>query len=229
MGTRWKIFKATWRGWREYKRSKKKEVKKMKSIFRSKTTRNVGVAAATGIPSAVGFIAFLRSILGEKLPWSVEGDKHVAWLVGVLLIPLFSRLMAWVVDKKRGSFISREASGKSLLSILLIVSCMSVTGCVATRFYEKVGDVETEYTAKSVAWPFSKIDATTHQMKYKWDGDEDKPSSQQNEIKVGQEAAGIDNTGMAVLGPLLEKFLDALDRAYKPVTSPVETKPFSVP
>lgn len=91
------------------------------------------------------------------------------------------------------------------LSILLLLGLVLV-GCatVKTSYKETTPDENgvlssTEYTAKSVAAPFGKVDATTHQF-----------TDTRGEgigITVGQNATGLDNTGQAAA---LKAMTDAL-------------------
>lgn len=101
------------------------------------------------------------------------------------------------------------------LHVILIASVL-LTGCVSTGFKETVaadGVTTTEYKAMSAAWPFGKLDTTNHEFGYQWTKDG-------GDIKTGQNAEGVDNTGMTVIVPIFEKLLDKIP---SPVTvSPVE-------
>ena len=88
-------------------------------------------------------------------------------------------------------------------------------GCatVKTTFREETidtdgGSTSTTYKAVSLAPPLGKLDTTSHEWIYKYGGDE-------NVIATGQNAAGIDNTGQAVLIPLFEVMMNAIADAYK--------------
>lgn len=89
---------------------------------------------------------------------------------------------------------------------ILILACMISAGCVSTGFRETVsadGVTTTEYKAMSAAWPFGEIDTTNHEFGYKWD-------KNGGDIQTGQDAQGIDNTGMTVVVPVIEKLLDKI-------------------
>lgn len=69
--------------------------------------------------------------------------------------------------------------------VVAMILCVMATGCgvVKTTFVDADG---TEYRATVFAPPFGKIGEAAASMAYQWDG---------GRIAVGQDAAGMDNTG----------------------------------
>lgn len=111
---------------------------------------------------------------------------------------------------------------KKLCIALLL---LGLVGCstVGTRFEETVTDVETGesvttiYKARSVAGPLGEIFESAHNFMYRWGGAE-------NEVTVGQESEGIDNTQQAlmlnVFGQMIEAIADAYSVTHQPVPNP---------
>lgn len=89
--------------------------------------------------------------------------------------------------------------------VLVAVGCTTA----GTRFHETTyarpdGSILTitDYRANSTAAPLGELDTTSHNWAYRWgDG---------NEIETGQDAAGLDNTGQAVLVDLVQVLLGDL-------------------
>jgi len=107
--------------------------------------------------------------------------------------------------------------GTALIFGVFFLGCSTVN----TRFRETVTDADgtvavTDYRAMSLAPPLGKLDTSSHQWRYVWGGPE-------NTITTGQDMRGMDNTGQAVLIPLLQTLVDALVKANAnvPVAPPV--------
>ena len=80
---------------------------------------------------------------------------------------------------------------------LITGACIAVVmcGCVSSRFHNEYttsdGRVSvTDYRGNSMAWPLGKLDTTAHKLETTYG---------QAHVVVGQDAAGIDNTGQAAI------------------------------
>ena len=65
---------------------------KIKNLLKSRTTQNV--AAGTGV--TIGVLAAVRSIWPDLLPWSGEQDGVVDSFIMLVLIPIISRILAFL-------------------------------------------------------------------------------------------------------------------------------------
>ena len=78
-------------------------------------------------------------------------------------------------------------------------------GTKQTFTYAEAGEDSFIYGSLGAAYPLGKLDFLDSDMSYKWGPNE--------ELKLGQAAQGMDNTGMSVLVPLLQSFLNSLQQA----------------
>lgn len=65
-----------------------------KPFYQSTTTQNVAVGAVTGQGVALGLISILRKVAPGIIVWSEDQDQTVAQVLGIILTPLLSRLLA---------------------------------------------------------------------------------------------------------------------------------------
>ena len=92
--------------------------------------------------------------------------------------------------------------------ILVFAFALILSACVTTTFEEEADGVHTKYSVTSAAAPFGKVDRAVHSMQYKFNG---------SEIKIGQDAEGMDNTAQVVA---LKILVDALVKMALPVPTP---------
>jgi len=103
------------------------------------------------------------------------------------------------------------------LTVMVAILVLAETGCVHTGFQDSITNPDgtvssTKYRAISMAWPLGKIDTTGHQMGYTFGN---------SQITIGQDAAGIDNSGQVAL----INFLQSLVVAAGPILQTMATKP----
>lgn len=69
-----------------------------KPITKSATTKAVAGGATSGTAIA-GILAGIRATYPDLLPWPVEADAAIATTIGIVLIPLLSRLFKGLMVK----------------------------------------------------------------------------------------------------------------------------------
>jgi hypothetical protein len=72
-----------------------------KSLLESNTTKAVLGAGIIALPTAQSFTRVLRLVLGEYLPWSEEGDEYLAGFLVTVLVPLISRVLAFLHEPEK--------------------------------------------------------------------------------------------------------------------------------
>jgi len=104
---------------------------------------------------------------------------------------------------------------------LILLCCLVACSTVGTKFRETVTEngvtSTTLYEARSLAGPLGKLDTTSHKWQYKWGGPE-------NQIRTGQDSAGIDNSAQSVLVQAFEAVLGPLIMRI-PLPSTVPNQP----
>ena len=83
------VVVSGYRAWREIKRSKKM------SMVKSTTTQNVAIGTLAGGSAVIGALAFLRSFAPGIVFWPEESDAAVAVAVATIIVPGFSRILAF--------------------------------------------------------------------------------------------------------------------------------------
>jgi len=204
----WKVRKA--------KKTYRKVVKKMAEKPQYSVTTGSSKMLKEGLWGAIAvmltapIMQWLSSTAPDIVTPELQGSVTVA--VAGILIGL-SKFVRNLIKTKSSSETTMATVSKALT--ILLCAGIALGGCVTSRFSETVtsplenGQVETSdtsYLGLSTAWPFSKIDTTNHKFDYRFGG----PKSTQDEITVGQEAQGIDNSGMNALLPLIEVLVKAL-------------------
>jgi hypothetical protein len=102
-----------------------KKVNRMPNVLTSKTTQNVAVS---GI-SVAALLAVLRKFFPDALPWDSTQDPAIDSVIMVVLVPLFSRLLA----KFRGQLKKDEPAAKLTPLVILFMACsMLWGGCTTT-------------------------------------------------------------------------------------------------
>ncbi len=93
------IIISGFRAWRKIERSKKM------NVVASKTTQNVAVGTLAGGSAVIGALAFLRSFAPGIVFWPEDSDTAVAIAVATIVVPGFSRLIAFWrnPEKKEGA------------------------------------------------------------------------------------------------------------------------------
>ena len=175
--------------------------------------------AIGGLPLAV-LIGFLRGSWPNLLPWPIEMDAGAITIIAAM----FAWVQAWRENRAKhagnvappptppGPVIPPLPPATVGLLVIGLAFAVALGGCTTatTRFSETVIDADgstatTEYRASSTAAPLGKLDTTGHTWGYRWGGD--------NEITTGQQAAGMDNQGQAVVIPLIQSLVDGLLKA----------------
>ena len=187
-----------------------------------KTTASAIVVILLAVFTAVG--AMVDSDPETAPDWNIVAAEIMAG-VGLFMARDNDKTSAEAGATPKARRPKHDLSKLPCLVPFLLVAIVA-GGCVTTRFAETVTDdvgdvVTTEYEATSAAWPFSKIDLTQHKMDYRWGGNE-------NEILVGQDATGIDNTGMSVLVPMLETLIQGIADAYAAANAPPMPQPVDI-
>lgn len=65
------------------------------SMVTSKTTQNVAVGTLAGGSAVIGALAFLRSFAPGVVFWPEESDAAVAIAIATIVVPGFSRILAF--------------------------------------------------------------------------------------------------------------------------------------
>lgn len=162
-----------------------------------------GVAAALpGIVVAVGLLSgsLAESLAGVVMP---EEMTPAAWVVlASAVLTGVSRAVGNARKQKGlGDWFKRIGFGVVLLSSG--AAAAMVSGCATSARTEFVDADGTSFTAVSKAGPFGQLDVTNQQLAYKWD-------SEQGSIAVGNEAAGLDNSGQVAAVQAVAPLLSAL-------------------
>ena len=124
-------LRTAWRFWRQYRHARKEarqelrdvdelfdgvktedsnmaertqaliEAVKPAGMVSSTTTQNSVAGVATGGVSAYGLIVLVRSIFGERLPWTADQDVTVAALATVILGPIAARILSFLRSPRK--------------------------------------------------------------------------------------------------------------------------------
>ena len=156
------------------------------------------------------FVAVMAAVLA--VPMLTEQELADAW-------PGYAIAVIAAAVKGYQNYVKHHTDmGLPMKAILpFLVLPLLFMGCVSTRFADTIthpdGRIDkTEYSGMSTAWPLGEIDATVHRMSYETGATD---AGVQDQISVGQDAQGIDNTGMSVLVPLLQSFFDSLAESQR--------------
>lgn len=113
---------------------------KIKNLLKSRTTQNV--AAGTGV--TMGVLAAVRSIWPTLLPWSGEQDGLVDSFFMLVLIPIISRILAFLRTPEK-------LDGMKTLTPLVVLLCVALLfqGCTTTGTLPGGGTFDSQLDAQA--------------------------------------------------------------------------------
>jgi len=168
------------------------------------------------------FIVVGTAFQGIDLPGAEEwAVSWKGWMVAVLVACARAGWNYW----KHADEPVLAAKNPMMRVLPWLLLPLFFAGCVSTQFTDTIthpdGTVDqTDYGVISAAWPLGKVNETAHAMRYETGATPDVP----DRIVIGQDAQGIDNTGMSVLVPLLQSFLDSLAESQRQANESGKTK-----
>ena len=193
-------LKTVWvyiRSGKRYRKAVKQMAEKenifKKAFAKSRTTQNVAVGAAAGGGAVYSLITVLRSVCGDSVPWDRDSDAAVSIVLGTIIIPAASRVIAWIRSKVTG-----VKPGAAAVALLCAAS-LAAGGCASDRW--RVVDTERLDLATGVASnALSRYDSTDGEAR-RW------------HCILGAASVGAANYYLAALGDMTEE--ERLQYAYK--------------
>jgi hypothetical protein len=95
-----------------------------KPLLTSTTTQNVAVGAVGAISAVQGVVTLLRAT--NVAPWPAEADNEIALALTAILVPLASRVMAWL----RALYNTYHNAGYLPIVIAMVCASLLLPGCM---------------------------------------------------------------------------------------------------
>lgn len=95
-----------------------------KPLLTSTTTQNVAVGAVGAISAVQGVVTLLRAT--NVAPWPAEADNEIALALTAILVPLASRVIAWL----RALYNTYHNAGYLPIVIAMVCASLLLPGCM---------------------------------------------------------------------------------------------------